>query len=356
MIAQLDNPRRNAERTAGMKVIVAAFFSALIAIGTGVARAATEPASAFFFPSIVAVDTTTHTATLPLHRGEAHGQTVWYIVTDASDASVAKRYKVVYAPDIAQLGDTAIVAATMKNGIVAFPGKPDFSPQRSYLAGAGGFPPASAKPGAVADDAYSPFVRIAGTAGVLNAAIIATGNGPFDVTKHADTEDRVVAIDTIKATVTLTLARGFFNGKPIYYVSTDASDPVAAAVERATYVPRLAKANSAAEIPIGVVANGPQTGSDVQGLAYLALKTPLGEDATAANAAAIGSPFNVLSLVPNTSDPYATNGYSPLWSVFVVGTAQSKRLTSYADVGPLATPAGFAVNCPAIALDTSGRH
>jgi hypothetical protein len=339
-----------------MKALFAAFFAALICAGTGFADAASEPASAFFFPSVISVDTSTHTATFPLRRGESHGQTVWYVVTDASDAGVAKRYGVVYAPSIAKLGDSAIVAATMHNGIVAFAGKPDFSPERSYVAGTGGFPPASAKPGAIGDDGYSPFVRVDGTAGVLNAPIVASGNGPFDVTRHSDTEDRVVAIDTTKGTVTLALARGFFNGKAIYYVSTDASDPTAAAVERATYVPRLAKADSAGEIPIGVVANGPQTGDAVQGLAYLALKTPLGDDATAANAATIGSPFNVLSLVPDTSKPYASNAYTPLWSVFVVGEAQSKRLTSYADVGPLATPAGFAVNCPAIALDTSGGY
>jgi hypothetical protein len=92
----------------------------------------------------------------------------------------------------------------------------------------------------------------------------------------------------------------------------------------------------------------------VQGLAYLALKTPLGDDATAANAANIGSPFNVLSLAPDIANRYAENGYSPLWSVLVVGDAQAKRLMSYADVVPIAKPAGFVVNCPAIAFDTGG--
>ncbi|MBV8435010.1 MAG: hypothetical protein JO029_12090, partial [Candidatus Eremiobacteraeota bacterium] len=279
---------------------------------------------------------------------------VWYVVTDASQAGTAKKYRVDYAPDIANLGDAAISAATTQGGIVQFSGAPDFSPRRSYVAGATGFPPSSAKPGSVADAAYSPFVRVNGIAGVLNAPIVATGDGPFDVTTHANTEDRVVAIDSSKRTVTLVLARGFFNGKPVFYLSTDASDPVAAAVERATYVPRLAKASGAGAIPIGVVAIGPKDGSAAQGLAYLALKTPLGEDATAENAATIGSPFNVLSLVPNASAPYAQNGYSPLWTVFVVGTAQTTRLTSFTEIAPMSKPAGFVVNCPAIAFDTSG--
>jgi hypothetical protein len=335
-----------------MRNTVIAACAAFVLIGTHAASAATEPASAFFFKSIVSVDDGKHTVTLPLNRGLAKGKTVWYIVTDASDASVARKEGVDYAPDIAKLGDAAIAKARTSAGIVEFPGAPDFSPQRSYVAGATGFPPKSAKPGGVGDDAYSPFVEVDGRGGVLNAPIVATGDGPFDVTTHTNTEDRVVAIDTANNTVTLVLARGFVDGKPVFYLSTEASDPIAAAVERATYVPRLAKADSAGAIPIGVIANGPQIGSNVQGLAYLALKTPLGDEATVANAADIGSPFNVLSLAPDIANPYAENGYSPLWSVFVVGDAQAKRLTSYADVAPIAKPAGFVVNCPAIAFDT----
>jgi hypothetical protein len=83
-----------------------------------------------------------------------------------------------------------------------------------------------------------------------------------------------VAINTARNTVTLFLARGFVDGKPIV-----------------------------------VIANGRQTGSNVQGPAYLALKTPLGDDATVANDAHIGSPFNVLSLAPDIANPYAENGY-----------------------------------------------
>ncbi len=330
--------------------VIATCALALLA-GTHAVSAATEPQSAFFFKSIVSVDRGKHTVTLPLHRGLAKGETVWYVITDASDAAVARKEGVDYAPDIAKLGAAATATATTSAGAVEFVGAPDFSPRRSYVAGATGFPPKSAKPGGIADDAYSPFVRIDGRAGVLNAPIVATGNGPFDVTTHSNTEDRVVAIDTARDSVTLVLARGFVDGKPVFYLSTEASDPIAAAVERATYVPRLAKAASAGAIPIGVIANGPRRGNAVQGLAYLALETPLGDDATAGNAAGIGSPFNVLSLVPHIANPYAENGYSPLWSAFVVGAPQTKRLTSYAEVGPIAKPAGFVVNCPAIAFD-----
>jgi len=325
---------------------IAALAAALIMV----ARAQITIASA------IAVDTAAHTVTLPLFKGTEEGKTVWYILTDASDAAVAKRFGLNFSPNLAQIGDAAIQKATRNSdGTYTFAGAPTFKPARTYVASASGFPPASATPGGKADPEYSPFVRAEGIAGVLDAPIVATGDGPFDVTTHTNTEDRVIAIDPVKKTVTLVLARGFFNGKPVYYLSTEASDPVASSVERATYAPLLAKASAAGEIPIGVIADGPQTGPAPQGLAYLALRTPLGTDATAANAATIMSSFNVLSLAPDLGHPYATNGYSPLWSVSVVGAKQSKRLTSFGQVAPISKPAGFVVNCPVVAYgDDSG--
>ena len=337
------------------RIAIAALAALTFSYVPAASYAATAGKSDFFVTSVLAVDTTAHTATFPLHRGTSKGRTVWYILTDASDAGVAKSQGLVFAPDLANLGAEAIAVAAMKNGTVEFPGAPDFSPRRSYGATQAGFPVTSPGPGGVADAAYSPFVRVGGWAGVVNAPIVATGDGPFDVTTHANTEDRVVAIDASKHSVTLALARGFVNGKPVYYLSTEASDPMAAVVERATYVPRLAKANAAATIPIGVVVNGPLDGTQPQGLRYLTLRTPLSDEATAANAAQVGSPFNVLSLVPDLKSPYAENGYSPLWSVLAAGAPQTKRLTSFADVAPLGKPAGFVVNCPAIAFgDSSG--
>jgi hypothetical protein len=314
------------------------------------------PHSQFTITSALAVDTTNHTVTLPLHRGIEEGKTVWFIITDASDARVAKQAGVNYAPSLAQLGAAAIQKGTQNSdGTITFDGAPSFSATRTFVAGANGFPPQSATPGSKADPEYSPFVRLTNhmSGVVFNAPIVATGDHPADVTTHTDTEDRVVAIDTQKMTVTLILARGFFNGKPVYYLSPEASDPVAATVERATYAPTIGKASSAAEIPIGVVVDGPQTGDAPQGLKYLTLHTPLAEDATIANAVTIGSPFNVLSVAPDLAHPYADNGYSPLWNVLVVGAPQRTRLTSFAQVAPLAKPAGFVVNCPVVAYGDS---
>lgn len=311
------------------------------------------PHSQFTITSALAVDTTAHTVTLPLHRGMEEGKTVWYIITDVSDARIARQLGVNYAPSLAHVGRAAIQKGTHNaDGTFTFEGAPSFKATRTYVASANGFPPQSATPGGTADTVYSPFVTLTNSMRgvVFNAPIVAGGDAPSDVTTHADTEDRVVAIDTQKMTVTLILARGFFNGKPVYYFSPDASDPVAASVERATYAPNIGKASRSAEIPIAVVIDGPQTGDAPQGLQYLALRTPLARDATAANAATIGSPFNVLSVAPDLAHPYADNGYSPLWNVVVVGAPQAARLTGYGQIAPVAKPAGFVVNCPVVAF------
>jgi len=335
---------------------IAGITAACAVFGSAPASAAQLPHAQFTITSAIAVDSTNHTATLPLYRGIEEGTTVWYILTDASDPAVAKKFGVNFAPALASIGTQATQRATKNSdGSYTFEGAPSFGATRTYVASQTGFPPKSATPGGQADSKYSPFVRAQGIAGILNAPIVATGDGPFDVTTHTNTEDRVLAIDTVKMTVTVTLARGFFNGKPVYYLSPEASDPVASSVERATYAPSLAKAAPSAEIPIGVVVNGPQTGSAPQGLAYLSLRTPLGEDATLENAADVGSPFNVLSVAPDLAHPYAANAYTPLWDVMVVGAPQSQRLTSYAQVASLAKPAGFVVNCPVVAYgDNSG--
>ncbi len=336
-----------------MKRSIAALAGVILSLTVSLnAQAASEK----ILPSAISVDTTAHTAVLPLYHGTSKGQSVWYIITDASNATMARKLHVIYSPSLAHIGNDATQNAKRTGSRLDFAGAPDFSAARTYVASTDGFPPTSATPGGVADADYSPFVHVSGEDGVLNAPILATGDGPFDVTTHTNTEDRVLAIDTTRMTVTLTLARGFVDGKPIYYISPDASDPVAATVERATYVPRLAKANSAATIPIGVVANGPTALPMAQGLKYLALDTPLDKDATLANAAQISAPFNILSLIPNVTHPYDQNGYSPLWSAQVVGTPQTTRITSYTTFAAHdPKPAGFVVNCPVIAFgDNSG--
>jgi hypothetical protein len=323
------------------------------------ASAAELPRADVVLASAISVDPDAGTVVLPLYEGMSGGKRVEYIITESSDKADAEKRKVNFAPGIK---DAFLQKVTLPGGVPTFEGAPDFSPSRVYTASATGFPPSAAKPGATADSAYSPFVKLPSGV-VLNAPIVATGDGPYDVTTHADTQERVLAIDTTKHTVTLLLARGFFNGKQIVYLSTEASDPGAASIERATFVPNLNKSGSGSEAPIVAIANG-RTGSDsqVQGIAHAALDEHLDQDATLANATTLGSPLNVLSVFPGTP------AYTPLWNAFIgvwsnAATSAHKnvRLTALAQAfaassaheltgpdGKAFGPVGFVVNCPVI--------
>lgn len=264
-----------------------------VLLSLAVAVAAELPRGNIVLESAISVDPDANTVVLPLHRGEAGGRTIWYIVTDSSDR----------------------------------------------------------------DDAAST---------VLNAPIVATGDGPFDVVKHVNTADRVLAIDVVKRTVTLLLSHGFAEGRRVVYVSTEASDPMVATIERATYVPSLALAGG--EISIIVFANGQGGAANPQrqGLAYAAFDGKLRNDATTGNAAMLDTPRSILSAFP-TGATAAT--YSPLWSVSMavwspsaIVSGQNTLQTDQASVyellkartltGPDGKPfgsVGILVNCPVIA-------
>ncbi|HYZ16817.1 MAG TPA: hypothetical protein VE591_10470, partial [Candidatus Acidoferrum sp.] len=199
----------------------------------------------------------------------------------------------------------------------------------------------------------------------------AVGDGPFDVVRHSNTAQRVLALDPAAGTVTLLLADGFAGGKRVFYISTEASDPGAATIERATYDPVLAKSAASARLPIYVVANGQtgRTNAKAQGLGFVALDGGLTESATASNSAGLLTSRNVLSSVP-ASGANAAASYTPLWDVYVgawtKAAAQGHRdvqLTSAAAVmhavsahemtgpdGKAFGPVGFVVNCPVIAI------
>ena len=337
------------------------------------------------------VDLKAGTVVVPIHRGVANGKTVWYIITDASDYGVAHDLNALYAPKLANMAincPECVQTVTLgkptgkfnNDAIVHFQGAPDFGPTRVYDPSATGFPPVKAAPGAVGDGHYSPFVRIAGSNVIYNMPIVATGDGPFDVVKHTNTHDRVIAIDT-KADddgpeVTMLLAHGFDSGQPIVYLSTEASDPGAASVERATYVPLLAHAPFAngddnlgsARERIFVFVNGPVSPEAGQGLMFLGLHGNLAADATEANVATLGSPLNVQGDFPSLDDPRHANAYSPLWDVQLgvwsksaaasgknVRQTDENQILNLVGEGYLTGPGGapygsaFVVNCPPVA-------
>jgi hypothetical protein len=301
--------------------------------------------------SALQVDLAKESVRLPLYKGKANGETVWYVLLDASDAGIAHDLGVNYAAKLGNLaiGDPeAVQTVTLDSpspdrnrfgqAVVNFEGAPDFSPTRIAEPGPTGFPLASFQPGAVAGPGYSPFVRIEGSPTVYSAPIVATGDGPFDVVHHTNTGDRVLGIHIappsppgryLESWVDLLFVKGFDAGEPIVYISTDAGQPLTAVLERSTYVPALDKAaynggddflGSARERLFGFV-NG-QTGADnkeSQGFVHLVEDGHASEDASAGNTALIdalrngGDLLNVFGDFPTEKDPRHADAYSPLW-------------------------------------------
>ena len=190
----------------------------------------------------------------------------------------------------------------------------------------------------MAGPGYSPFIKIAGSDVVYNAPIVATGDGPFDVTHHTNTADRALAIHIAgpsapgqfaESWVDMLFVKGFDAGQPIVYLSTDAGQPLTAVLERSVYVPALNDASfnggddflgSARERLFGFI-NG-QTGVNnpqAQGFQHLAKDGMVGQDASLANTAFInalrygGDLLNVFGDFPTLTDPRHADAYSPLW-------------------------------------------
>jgi hypothetical protein len=353
----------------------------------------------FTIKSILEIDLDQHTATFPLHRGVGpDGVTpVWFIITEASDFGIAHDLNVNFAPKLVNMAigcpqcvqQTTLTTSPgnrFAEAVVNFPGIPDFSPTRVLKPGTTGFPPLGAQPGAVGDDLYSPFIRLEGSEVVYNAPIVAVGEGPFDVTTHSDTSDRVMAItaEPTKMTVELLIIRGFDSGKEILYISTEASDPVAAVLERATFVPLLNHAPflggddflGSARERIFLFVNG-QTGADnpeSQGLAHVILDGHAAEDANLDNVELIaalrdrGDALNIQGDFPSLANPRFANAYSPLWDAQVgewtpeaieagLNTRQTDENTILqlvvdgAVTGPGGSTfgaAGFVINCPVL--------
>jgi hypothetical protein len=308
--------------------------------------------------SAIQINLSNETARLPLYKGVAPNpkepsktETVWYVLLDASDSGLAHDLGVNYAPKLANIaiGDPAAVQTVTLDSpspeqnrfgtaLVHFQGAPDFSPERIAEPGPTGFPLKRFQPGSVAGPGYSPFIKIAGSDVTYNAPIVAVGEGPFDVSHHTNTADRVLNVHIAPPApqgqyfdnyVDILFVKGFDAGQPILYLSTDAGQPLTAVLERSTYVPALNEASynggddflgSARERLFGFV-NG-QTGLDnpqAQGFRNLIVTGHGSEDASLANTGLIealrhgGDLLNVFGDFPTLKDPRHADAYSPLW-------------------------------------------
>ncbi len=294
---------------------------------------------------------------LPIYKGVSKGKPFWYVVTDASKASIAKKWGVNFSAKLANAkGTAAVQKGAIWGGVLEVPATVDFKPVRSVVPGPTAFPPASFAPGSVGEVGYSPLVALPdGT--VMNASHVANSSG---------VNDKVVSINYKSRYVVLRMAEGFYEGDDVYYVSLDSSADMPAALEAVTHAPNLNAAPkvgsnqlSSARSGIGIFVNG-QTGVDNpnrQGLN----SALMGE----------GDPFNVLQTFPVDEKGVPEADYSPLWDAHLtawtakaISAGQNLAQTDFADIVALSASAnvtgpdgaawgatGFIVNCPVVSID-----
>lgn len=299
------------------------------------------PRSKIVLPSAIAVNLTNHSVTLPLHQGMFNGQPVWYVITESSDERIARDLGLNFAPRLGNIpaGHPAVQQVrsgnpTLGRDMVTFAGVPNFGFTRLLTPGPKGFPAARFLPGAIAGAGYSDLVRVQGSEVVYNAPIVAMGPGPFDVAKHDTTHDRTLAIDTAKMTIEMLIVRAFAHGQESVYISFSATNPLAAVIERAIFIPALAKVpmtntrtvQQGSRSSIFAFVNGQRGAASppAQGLNHNILDTPSDEPATLQNRALLdslrqgGDPRNVLDTFTTLRDPALARLYVPLWDLQLV--------------------------------------
>jgi hypothetical protein len=237
-------------------------FPAPASIGTKVGLSYFGPSPSTVNPSLVGpvqllntgkLDAIAGTITIPLYKGKVKstGKTAWYIVTDVSDEGIAQEIGLNFSAKMNNINTAARTGNLDADGNFVFDkGTVNFKPERNIVPGPEGaeFPPKSAAPGEIGDANYSPYVKIINGGGVVyNAPMVAYDvdasqiNFPNGNVDYSKVHDQVVAIDPVNMTVTLNLINGFSFGRPVWYLSMDASIPLAAAIEHNTYAPLMGK-------------------------------------------------------------------------------------------------------------------
>jgi hypothetical protein len=355
-------------------------FPAPASIGTAVSLSYFGPPPSTVNQSLVGpvqllntgpIDTTTGTITIPLYLGHlVDGRNVWYILTDVDDPGVAAELGLNFSAKMSFMANGARTANIDQNADLAFnAGTVDFSPVRSVTPGPAGmeFPPMAYQPGEVGDANYSPYVQVLNAGGVIyNAPIVAFNVNASDINfpngnvDYSKVHDEVLAIDPVNMTVTLNLINGFSFGRPVWYISMDASIPLAAAIEHNTYAPLMAKLHlgdddsfSSPIERIFIATNGAESGG---------CNNPL-RQGLSADLADGHRPNNTLGGIPTLA-----LDYSPAWDANLYAWTQEAIDSGYRGqlreefniltfvqdgllTGPGGVPfgsAGFSINCPIV--------
>jgi hypothetical protein len=356
-------------------------FPAPANIGTKVSLSYFGPSPSTDNPSLVgpeqllksgSVDAASGTITLPLYLGYMKGtnKKVWYILSDVDDSGVAAELGLNYSAKLTFAAQAARTANFDGNNNLIFDkGTVDFKPLRNVVPGPAGaeFPPVSSQPGSVGDANYGPLVRVLNDGGTIyNAPMVAFDvdaaeiNFPHGHVDYTKVHDQVVAIDPINKTVTLNLINGFSFGRPVWYISMDASIPLAAAIEHSTFAPLQAKLSlgnddsfSSPIERIFIATNGPEARS---------CKNPQ-RQGLSADLADGYRPNNTLGGIPTVALDYSPMWDANLyeWTPEAVANGYREQLReefqilTFVQDGILTGPggasfgsAGFSINCPIV--------
>lgn len=325
------------------------------------------------------VDLNASTITLPLYQGHVKVSNesgsggsikkVWYILTDTDDKGNADALGLNWSPKLTYTGQAVRNATIERNTTLLFNGgMVDFKPDHMLTPGSAPnpFPPKEFQPGSVGDKDYTPLVRIENAGNhIYNAPIVASDvaatqlnafcNGNPD---YSLVHDKVVKICPEQGIVTIKLTSGFSFARPVLYLSLDASNPIAATMESATF-----------SVKLGAIATGHDDSafSAVERL-FAFINGPTGKDnpqRQGFNSALTDglSPLNILGGIPTIA-----TDYSPLWDLNIGQWTQKAIDSDYRSrlieefqilgfvekgwiTGPGGAPygsAGIIVNCPIV--------
>jgi len=285
--------------------------------------------------------------TMPLVTGFYDGEEIYYVNTEASDLNVALADGTTYVPqlsiaiDVGATADIYVVTNFAQHNIVdsiPYPlgsgnTDPDYSPLwRVTLVTwqEESTPTELTSEAAILAAEDAGMLTLTPTQIVVNCPVVATQDETIPNAVAVNIQDG----EAETSTITLPLTKGFVNGKTVFYINTEASDPGVAAADGTNYTPKLALTHaSGAEADIfPVFGNANPAQRNVLDSAPM----PIG---------------------PGNTDPQ----YSPLWDVVPVvfvdqvkhnyplirSTAQIDELEqlNLVTVGP---EPGVVVNCPVV--------